>query len=345
MVLNSNRSNKKRVLFRADGNLEIGLGHVYRCFAIAERLRNHFDCYFAIRDPSVQLKNIISKSFTLIEINKYENYIVEAEYIVSSVIVDYKIDIITLDGYYFNTDYQKVIKEKCNSFLVSIDDDHPFHYVSDIVINHAGGIDANKISKESYTKLFLGYDYLLLRKEFIRLLNIPRKISGIHSVLVCFGGADPFDFTGKVIDCLKDQQDIRRIIIIIGASYIHAGKLTHSTAEYKHVEIKSNLNAEILAEIMSSTDLAIVPSSTIGLEAFASKMILITGMTADNQQNIYSGLIRENTVIGIGEFNKLTREKILSSLKTASKKYSDYTFKLESNINDSLLLAFKSMLN
>ena len=56
----------KKILFRADGNNEIGLGHVYRCLAIAERLNGKFECYFAIRQPSIELKNAIESYATLI---------------------------------------------------------------------------------------------------------------------------------------------------------------------------------------------------------------------------------------------------------------------------------------
>lgn len=338
------KNNKARILFRADGSNEIGLGHVYRCLAIAERLSGDFDSFFAIRQPSIELRNVISKFANLIVLNEYKNYNDDAKDLSVNIVSNYRIDIITLDGYYFNTDYQKVIKEKCKSVLISIDDDQPFHYVSDVVINHAGGVDEAQISKESYTRLFLGYDYLLLRKEFIKLLNAERKVDGIHSVLICFGGADPDNFTGKMLDCLKNEPNIHKIIIIIGASYTQTEKLKCSIAEHTHVEIRSNLDAGTLSGLMSSTDLAIVPSSTIGLEAFASKMILITGRTAENQNAIYNGLIKENSVIGIDNFNGLTCQNLLKNLNKAAKKHSNYTFISKNKVHDAVFELYKSLI-
>lgn len=337
-----NQQHKKRILFRADGNTEIGLGHIYRCLAIAERVNEKFDCFFAIRQPSEEIKNIIGKSSAIVELDQFENYLMDAQEVALNIIPRYKIDIITLDGYYFNTEYQKTIKKNCKSILISIDDNHPFHYVSDIVINHAGGVDTDMISKESNTKLFLGYDYLLLRKEFIKLLHTEKKISGIHSVLICFGGADPNDFTGKTLDCLINEKNIHKIIIIVGASYTQTINLKKLVAEKRDVEIMSNLDSEILAEVMNNTDLAIVPASTISLEAFASKMIIITGMTADNQKNIYQGLIKEDTVLGIGNFNRLTCEELRNSVAEVFKKFTGFTFNKRSNNSDSVLEVFKS---
>lgn len=338
------KGNKARILFRADGNNEIGLGHIYRCLAIAERLHYDFDCFFAIKQPSIQLKNIINKFSNVIVLNEYKDAIEEAEDLAKNIIVAYKIDIITLDGYNFNTEYQKIIKENCKSVLISIDDDEPFHYVSDIIINHAGGVDVNKISTESYTKLFFGYDYLLLRKEFIQLMNKKRIINGIRSVLICFGGADPNDLTGKILNCLKNENKLKKIIVVIGASYTQTEKLKKSIAEHSHVEIKNNLDSNTLAELMFKTDLAIVPSSTIGLEAFASKMILITGMTANNQQNIYKGLIKEKTVIGVYDFNQLTCEELLGKINKANKKFSNYTFISKIESNDAVAELYQSLI-
>jgi UDP-2,4-diacetamido-2,4,6-trideoxy-beta-L-altropyranose hydrolase len=339
----STPNNKPRLLFRADGNSEIGLGHVYRCLAIAERLSEHFNSFFAIRQPSLELKNIIEKVANLIDLKEYNNYSTEAIDI-TTIISDYKIDIITLDGYYFDTEYQKTIKENSNSVVISIDDNQPFHYVSDVVINHAGGIDKIKISKEPYTKLFLGYDYLLLRKEFIKLLDKEKTINSIRSVLICFGGADPTDLTGKIIDCLKNETTFERITVIVGASYEQSEKLKQTITQYKHIELKSNLDATSLSELMFKTDLAIVPSSTIGLEAFVSKMILLTGTTADNQQHIYNGLIKEDTVIGVGDFNELTNDQLLENINKANKKFSNYNFISKNKINDSLAELYQSLL-
>lgn len=337
-------NNKPRILFRADGNSEIGLGHVYRCLAIAERLSGNFDSFFAIRQPSLELKNLINKFANLIALKEYESYTEEAKELATTIISENRIDIVTLDGYYFNTDYQKVIKEKCKSVLISIDDDQPFHYVSDVVINHAGGVDETQISKEAYTKLFLGYDYLLLRKEFIQLLNIEKKIHSISSVFICFGGADPIDLTGKVLSCLMNEKSLEKIIVVVGSSYKQIEKLKQSIIYERHIEIRSNLDANTLAGLMHNIDLAIVPSSTIALEAFATNMILITGMTADNQQNIYKGLIKEGTVIGIDDFNELTCENLLDNLHKATKKFSNYTFIAKNNVNNSVSELYQSLI-
>ena len=41
---------KKKVVLRADGNSKIGLGHVYRLLALAEMLKEDFECVLAMND-------------------------------------------------------------------------------------------------------------------------------------------------------------------------------------------------------------------------------------------------------------------------------------------------------
>lgn len=330
------------ILFRADGNGEIGLGHVYRCIAVAERLKESFNCFFIIKQPSSELVAIIEKVATVIVLDGFKNDIEEAIYIATTIIPLHEIHIVTLDGYRFNTAYQKIFKERCDSVLVSIDDDQAFHYVSDIVINHAGGVNSSMFSTETYTRLFLGYNYLLLRKEFIKSLQQKKDISDVHSVLICFGGADPDDLTGKVLNCLKDNQSIQKITIIIGASYTQLENLLRITGGYKHINIQSNLDAKSMADIMFETDLAIVPASTVGLEAFVSKMVLITGMTASNQINIYNGLIKEDSVIGIGSFNLLSCESIQKAVNEATNKPRGLLSMSKNQINNTLPELYKS---
>jgi len=336
-------SSKSRVLFRADGDNVIGLGHVYRCIAIAERLGNKFDCYFAIRNPSTEITKAISLVADIIVLPEQKKYIVEAKELVETIINKYKIKIAVLDGYYFDTLYQETIKATCNALLISIDDDQPFHYVADIVINHSAGISADKISVEPGTKTLLGYDFLLLRRQFIDLIQKEKKVNSVRSVLICFGGSDANDFTGKMLEYIKSVKFITKLTVIVGSSYKYIDRLKTAIAERDYVELKFNVNAEDLASLMHQTDVAIVPASTIALEAFTAKMIILTGMTANNQQSIYDGLIKEENVIGIGSFEYFTDKKLIEAFQYIWAKFNNYTIAPKANVVDRLLDVFESV--
>jgi UDP-2,4-diacetamido-2,4,6-trideoxy-beta-L-altropyranose hydrolase len=333
---------KKRVLFRADGNSEIGLGHIYRSLAIAERLSVNFDCYFAIRNPTKGLSKMISDTCTLISIDDFQNKEAEAVALATNVAPGIKADIITLDGYDFDTAYQSAVRQHYKATLISIDDDQPFHYTADIVINHAAGINPAVISREPYTKLCLGYDYLMIRKEFLQ-NYVLMEHSEINSVLVCFGGADPQDLTGKTVSWLLGEKSVGVLTVIVGAAYEHLQRLKEAVSDDARVDLKVNLTAPEMAGLMRKSHVAIVPASTIALENFSMGLMLICGMTAANQQNIYAGLVKEKSVYGIGDFSNLTCSRLLAVFKETSNRYKEHFSAPKQKNTDGLVNLYNSI--
>ena len=53
---------KTQIYFRADGHSKMGLGHVVRSLALADCLKDQFDCRFIIRNPSDSIRTLIEKS-------------------------------------------------------------------------------------------------------------------------------------------------------------------------------------------------------------------------------------------------------------------------------------------
>jgi UDP-2,4-diacetamido-2,4,6-trideoxy-beta-L-altropyranose hydrolase len=144
---------KRKIIFRADGGPTIGMGHFIRTLALAEMLNDDFYCIYATQSPSEYQTNEIEKVC-------HERIDLPADETHFNVFLNLLKgnEIVVLDNYYFTTEYQKAIKAKgCK--LVCIDDMQDKHYVADLVINHAEGINRNSFSIESYTRLLLGYKY------------------------------------------------------------------------------------------------------------------------------------------------------------------------------------------
>src|SRR5215472_8000900 len=125
---------KRKVIFRVDGNGKIGLGHISRCCALADMLKGDFEVYFYTRATSEPILEGVKKYcvgvFILNDAISYEE---EAVQWIKPLKGD---EIVVLDGYDFITYYQQKIKDK-GSKLVCIDDIHACHFVADALINHA----------------------------------------------------------------------------------------------------------------------------------------------------------------------------------------------------------------
>lgn len=293
---------KPKVFIRADGNSQIGLGHLVRCIALANMLKENFEIIFVCRDIPNDTKLAIEKDNMVVKT-------IEDEKDLLNMIEPG--NLVVLDSYKFDIEYQKNIKEK-NAALVCIDDLHDKEFEADLIINHAPGISPQKYKAEIYTKFALGTDYAMLRPEFIEQAKQERKIENIEMVFICFGGGDAKNFTEKALKSVLSFDSFKKIIVVTGSGYLHEGSLKKLTDTDSRIEYHNSVSADKMCKLMSLSDLAIVPSSGILLEALACGCKIISGMTADNQKYVYSNYLNEKFFIDAKNFSN---ESLNSAIK------------------------------
>lgn len=289
----------KTVFFRCDGNTNIGLGHITRCLALADMLKDDFECIFLVQNPSEAIEKNITQSFQLIQLKEQLDFLQEAEYINNMILIAECI--VVLDGYSFKTDYQKIIKSSgCK--LVCIDDLHAWHFVADVVINHAGGVKREAYSCEEYTKLCLGTKYALLRKPFLEAAQKARKIETINNVFICFGGADIYNLTQKITETCIGSGKFKEIHVVVGSAYTNTMNLVNYVSDKPNIFIYQNVNANEMCTLMNKCELAIVPASSIAYEVSAVGMYMITGWYAENQKGLYRFLSEKYLAESVDNF-------------------------------------------
>lgn len=291
----------------------MGMGHVVRGLALADMLKEDFSIMFAIMEPDEHVKQIINSVTTAVIPLPYTNdYNADAvtfcEYLNAG-------DTVVLDGYNFQTSYQKAIKDRgCK--LIAIDDLHAWHHVADAVINHAE-VEPSLYSKEEYTKLYSGLDYVLLRKEFLNPDKKARAITSVKKIFISMGAADINNLTMKFTSALQEINGIKEIHLMLGAVNPNLESLEaiiNNSASPK-VYGYFNITADRLAELLWQCDLSICPASSISLESCAIGIGLITGTTAENQRGILDSLVRHESGISLGDLNILTKEKIKEKIE------------------------------
>jgi len=303
--------NNHRIVLRADGNSIIGLGHVIRLLGLFEFIKNEFDCVFLIRKPELKLKHIIGSycRFLILE-GTLKDEIEELSYLLDSN------DIVVLDGYYFDEEYQQYIKSKVHK-LVMIDDKAEAYFYADLVINHGGALMKAKYKTEPYTRLLLGTDYLILRNEFLEAALTKRIVTKVDSVFICMGGADPFNITIKALKASIKCDFISRIIVITGSAYSNNDDLKKALVEAprsKDVLYENNVNPSRLVELIRMCEIAICPSSSIALEVCCVKAGLLTGIVTDNQESIHNMLVSSDCCLSLNDFNETSVESIQVNL-------------------------------
>ena len=281
--------NKRKIYFRADASAQIGYGHFIRTLALADMLKDDFDCTFFTQSPSAYQQREADKVCPLVALpsddSKFAKFL---EYLTGD-------EIVVLDNYFFSTQYQQLIKN-VGSRLVCLDGMTTKHYVSDILINQSLDVSRSDFSIENFTKLKTGLQYALLRNAFLNKSNMPkRRILKPYHVVICFGGADKYKLTEKVIAALQDLPIVSKLTAIVGDAY-------SSVIQTKNIEYKKNLSAEEMSEVLYDADIAVLPSSTVLKEALACKTFIISGYFVDNQIQTYKAYTKNNLICGVGDF-------------------------------------------
>ncbi len=298
---------KPQVLIRTDGNLTIGLGHLTRCIALAHMLKDNFEIFFFYKvAPKNILADLSKNGF------KYTLINVESEFIRFAK----KDTIIVLDGYNFNTQYQKKIKKK-GSKLVCIDDLHNNEFFADLIINHAAGITPSDYHAQPYTNYALGLDYALLRPAFLKQAKKVRIIEKVETIMTCFGGSDNNNLTVKILSTLTGFKQYKKIIIITGSAYKNTQMLGQLCSKDRRIDHRHNLDETKMVEAMIESDVAIVPASGILFEALACGCIAISGTYINNQRFVYESLKKAGIIIDGVDFNPIAiRKAVKKALKT-----------------------------
>jgi UDP-2,4-diacetamido-2,4,6-trideoxy-beta-L-altropyranose hydrolase len=305
------------LVIRVDAGLEIGIGHVMRCLALAQSWQDSGGrIYFVFANKNPELEGrILDAGMNIILLDGDPASIENCNNLIK-IARDVDANWLVVDGYHFGAEYQKTIKEAGMRLLVIDDFGHSDHYYADIVLNqNIYATSSFYECLEPYTRLLLGTKYALLRKEFLKFSGWKRENKEkANNVLVTLGGGDPQNVTLNVIESLKKIQDARlQAKIIVGGANPHYSELKNAVQNFPHyMIIKNGTN---MPELMAWADIAITAGGSTCWELAYMQLPGITINQANNQIRTAEVLNQYGTVINLGWFEKLPYERILQTLE------------------------------
>ena len=284
------------VLFRADGNSRIGLGHLTRCQALAELLtRAGWRCALATREPpgrtwfSIYLD---ANNFTSLRIAAVLPIPADLPLADEPAwLLQQGSQVLVLDGYGFDVAYQQRCWQSGRG-LVVFDDFARSGTCADVVINAAGGLDAAHYAGlvGPGTRLCLGPGYALLRENFWQVQQRAQRPPNTDRLFLCLGGADPGHHTLPLMQELAARFPAKHLSVVTGAAYPHRAALAAAAAALPNVRLHHNLGASQLAELLRRCGVLVCPPSGLAYECGAVGGLLLLVQTADNQQLMYDYL-------------------------------------------------------
>lgn len=276
-----------RLVLRADGNSQIGLGHVMRLLALAELLRPDFgESIFLIQAPDAALTALLQDAD--LGLAALPAAPVAGEPATTLPPLLRPTDVLVLDGYHFDFAYQTAVRPLVGH-VACLDDLHAFPFAADLIINPAGGISpADYDLRVPTARLLAGPGYAPLRTAFRPPAESAAPVAPPSHVLVCLGGADPRQLTRATAAALLALPAVAHVHAVVGSAYAAWDELrAWAAAQGPRLTLHRALPAAELAQLMQQCGAAVLSPSTISYEyCAAGGGLLLTLPTADNQHDL-----------------------------------------------------------
>jgi UDP-2,4-diacetamido-2,4,6-trideoxy-beta-L-altropyranose hydrolase len=302
MHLNNN------LFIRTDADSKIGLGHFMRCLALAQCWKNIGGkvTFLSRFDSNVLCDRINSEGFDFTPIERSFPDPLDWE-ITEQVLRKSTGAWLICDGYHFDPQYHRNVKNSGYRLCVIDDTAHLSHYCADILLNQNGHAKELDYSCEKYTSMLLGSRYVLLRREILNKKNFLNSTSRkVKKILITMGGSDPSNQTQKLIHLINEikPKDIE-VCTVAGVSNPNIKSLQATVCE-TGVSFQLIHNPGNIADIIAECDMAISAGGSTCWELAFMGIPLMVVITADNQEGIVTYLDKKGVAINLGWSDSLS---------------------------------------
>jgi len=293
--------NQKKIVFRVDGYKEIGLGHIYRAMALAQRIMDHQVIFL--------MDSRYSAGISIVERNHQKIVTFKRDPIPA--IETLNPDILINDILDTDVPYMQALK-RMGKFVVNFEDLGEGAQFADLVIN------ALYESPMLYSNHLWGSDYVCLRDEFHSVKK--RKLRPeVKNILVTFGGVDEGNLTCKVLSVLHKCKADFKVTVILGSAYIHDAALKQFLEKNK-INCQIRRNVKFISKYMANADLVYTSCGRTVYEVAAVGTPCIALAQNDREmRHLYANF--NNGIINLGLGKRVEEEKIIEVTKELISKF------------------------
>lgn len=292
---------------RADGNTDIGMGHVMRCLSVAEAaadIDRGQGPVFITADEGCR-GMIEDRGFRVIVLHTdYKDMMSELPQL--GKLFDGNRDVLLVDSYQVSHEYFRALKRLVK---VACLEDMGYAYPVDLLINYniyAPQLEQNYKARDNHPdKALLGVEYMPLRKAFQAPSNYVVK-DKITNVMITTGGSDPCFAAAALTDAfLHDgklsEQDINWHIVS-GPFNSFADRLKNRYASCQNVAIHENVKD--MRTLLSQSDVVVTAAGSTIYEVSSLGVPMIVFYFAENQRQGAEALERLTDIVNAGCFAK-----------------------------------------
>ncbi len=256
-------STTPRVLIRCDGAPDLGLGHIVRCLALADELRDGQNCdvKFLTRRGDVAFQLIEKAGHAAIRPATPDE---PDRAWISRALVEERAEVLVMDFRDALPPTAVMEWRQQGVLTVTIDDPEDKRVACDLVFSPP----VPQIKRQNWSgftgELLAGWEWVVLRRQFAN-FSPPPKNNSRPVVLVTMGGSDPAGLTLKAVEALDSLTEDFDTVLIVGGAFCHneaLEKLLRGTK--RKFEIRRNVAD--MAGVMAQADLAVASFCVTGYE-------------------------------------------------------------------------------
>ncbi len=329
-----------KVAFRVDANADIGLGHLMRCLALADRLAAagaccHFLGYGDVVRASVADRHVF---YSLPDVPAERLDDVDAEGVQDyahwlpggwradaaaclDVLADIgHVDWLVVDHYALDRRWEEMLVPATVRLMV-IDDLADRDHACDLLLdqNLVEGLETRyHLRVPAGCRQLLGPRYALLRPEFAAIRPAAQgrpTLAGVKSILVMFGGADAVDLTSVAVAVLREIAYAGSVNVVVGPLYANVAALRKSLAALPGAIL--HVAPRGLADLMAGADFVVGSPGVSSWERCVLGAPAAVVTVATNQAQIATALAKVGAHWHLGAVGRGTFDALKAALTLA----------------------------
>lgn len=282
------------IVFRVDSSVQIGLGHLMRCVALGDELKQK-GCNVTFLCKALEGNLIELVEHKVIVLEKNDNFqsddlflnwlgaTQEQDAKETIKVMPKMTDLLVVDSYALDQIWHQKLRPHTKKILV-IDDLANRKFDCDILLNQNLGVEEKvyegRVPRDC--KLLLGCNYALLRPEFSEIrakaLEKRHQTTKIENILVSLGGSDIDNVTYDILQQLDSRFNI---VVVLGKTSPY-NKMIKAYAKNKNIEVI--IDANNMSELMLNADIAIGAGGSTSWERCCLGLPTLLCVLAVNQR-------------------------------------------------------------
>lgn len=319
----------KKVLIRCDGAPEIGFGHVVRCLALADELRDGHGCLveFAMMQGPQGFSQVQAQGYSVFT-PADRGYGLDEGCWLRGLAASHQVQILILD---VRTKLAKAAVQSIREagvLIVTIDDPSDRRIAADLAF-YPPVPQVMRLDWTGFTgELFVGWDWVPLDPQFADAARKTRSCMSEAepqsqfeylrlSVLITMGGSDPAGLTLMALEALEQINTNLRVLVVLGGGFMHEAALCERLGRAKrHYEICRNVTD--MASLMAESDIAV---ASFGVTAYELAVMHVPSLylclTADHALSA-NAFVSAGLGNSLGRYTDVTVETLISAIKELS---------------------------